>query len=55
MCIHVYYLHTHKDKHLYIDCYIIVISLYINVKVASTSLNKYLNFPKNFIKMFVEQ
>ena len=30
MCIHVYYLYTHKDKHLYIACYIIVISLYIS-------------------------
>ena len=31
MYLHVYYLYTHKDKHLYIDCYIIVISLYISV------------------------
>ena len=31
MCIHVYYLYTHKDKHLYIGSYIIVISLYISV------------------------
>ena len=28
MCIHLY---THKDKHLYIACYIIVILLYISV------------------------
>ena len=31
MYLHVYYLYTPKDKHLYIACYIIVISLYISV------------------------